>query len=185
MTRTWQDFTDPERETARQLFVALTASTSMAAVVEPGATPRPAPYTGRSISQAWHAIVSGRPLPSDVEAAGLALEDLSALLDRASVAAVPRQAAAATDPSVAAARTGRGVTIRLAPSRSDVSQTYVTLEFDDRGMAAGRLIALRPDGAMTEIALPTPVEGAVQLLVSDDDPALVFLADTDCRIYLV
>ena len=171
MTETWQGLQDPARETARSVFAALDGARALTDATAP---PRP------SLSAIWSALVSGRPLPPGIVMDG----DLDALLADAAVIAMPRQAAAATEPD-GVDRRAEGAQVRITPSRGGPGQSYLTVTFEDPTVGATRLIAVTDGAAPLEIPLPPSVAGAAQVLLDNADPILVALADPDSRLYLV
>lgn len=171
MTGRWRGLNEPERETARTVFAALDAARRLA---DAGGPARPSP------SAIWSALVSGSPLPADVDGGA----DLEAMLAQSSVAAIPRLAAAAT-PGVNVERRGAGVRVRLVPARGDGGMTYLTIAVDDPGMAASRLIVVLDGRAPLQLDLPEPVAGVVQILLAGDAPILAGLTDPESRLYLV
>lgn len=171
MNGRWQDLGGPGREQAATVFAALDGARQLVDTAGPA---RP------SHSAVWSALVSGRPLPAGVEPG----PDLEAMLDRASVGALPRLAAAATE-AVGIDRRAAGVRIRVIPSRSGEGPSYLVIGFDDPTARAGRLVVTADGAAPVELTLPEMTGGSVQILLDDGAPILAAVADPDARIFLV
>lgn len=183
MTGRWRDLDEPERESARAVFAALDnarlLSDSQVDALADALADAEVPASP-SMSAIWSAMVSGNPLPVGVRSG----PELDALLARASVAAIPRLAAAATG-AQAVDRRAQGVRVRVVPSRAEAKQSYLIIAFDDPGAEVARLVVTADLGEPVELSLPPPVGGTVQVLLDDDAPVLLALADPDARIYLI
>ena len=189
MTGRWEDLSAADREAARQLFAALDTARAIRAGADPSLEDReendPVATDRRpSVSEVWTALTAGDPLPA--AAAGvMSPEDLARMLERVSFAALPVLAAAATGDQPTAVRTGDGVRLTLSPSRAEPSQVYATIDLTDRSVTPRRLVVLSTDGATTDLVLPNPVDGVIQVLLEAGAPVLEALGDPDSRIYLV
>lgn len=190
MTGRWRDLGEGGRRTAVAVFAGLDGARALADTpadvpADAGAVP---PGTARpSASAVWSALVGGHPLPAGT----LGDADLEALVAQAAWLEIPRAAAAATAPE-AVDRAARGVRLRVVPSRGGPGQSYLLVSFDatagpTAGLepAPGRLIAVVDNAEPVQIALPAPVDGAVQILLDNTDPVLAALTDPDCRLYFL
>lgn len=198
MTGRWRDLGEGGRRTAGAVFAGLDGARVLAdALADAPADVRTDAEAGTSAtarpsaSAVWSALVGGRPLPAGT--AGDA--DLEALVAQAAWLEIPRAAAAATAPE-AVDRAAGGVRLRVVPSRGGPGQSYLLVSFDATDgpttgptggaePAPGRLIAIVDNAEPVQIALPAPVDGAVQILLDNTDPVLAALTDPDCRLYFL
>lgn len=104
------------------------------------------------------------------------------LIDRLASLRVP--AAAAASSGQLDTRSGRGVTVRLIPSRADPAQVYLVLELDPETEAT-MLVVLRDGIPEARLALPETDDGRIQLIEAADSAVVAALRDPGTEVVLM
>ena len=118
-------------------------------------------------------------LESDRELAA----DFLRLLQRTALVRFPQVAAASS--GAVNSRNAEGYRISFEESRAEPTQTYVIIEVAaDRDVSPKCLFLCREGRQTQKIALPPSRNGVVQVLLNNDDDALVELRHPDSEVYL-
>ena len=110
-------------------------------------------------------------------------DDFRRLLQRTALVRFPQVAAASS--GAVSGRAVEGYRISFEPSRAEPTQTYVIIDiFADHDVGPKCLFVCREGRQTQKIALPQGRNGVVQILLDNDDEALVDLRHPDSEVYL-
>ena len=109
--------------------------------------------------------------------------DFRRLLQRTALVRFPQVAAASS--GAVSGRAADGYRISFEPSRAEPTQTYVIIDITADHDVGPKCLFLCREGRQTrKIALPPGRNGVVQILLDNDDEALIDLRHPDSEVYL-
>ena len=184
MMGTWKTFTPRQKAVTEKAFEALSTLDALTEWGEAGGEkPRQIGFSD------LFAYVTGPERAMDGELRRALGRDarlgvaLDRLLDKVSLYHIPRLAAASS--GLVESREGEGFRIRLRPSRSVASQTYVIIElFDPLAEPPKTMFLCTSSNQYGKYPLPAAQDGIIQILAETDSELVKSLGEVDTEVFL-